>query len=274
MADGNDSPKRGSGLAGADSGAGEKLVSDVSLEEANSMLTYVQAISTSFRGFDDDEIGILSENLSIMKFDTDEALVERGEEGTWFGVLLSGSLMIVLPDGGKIELPAGNIIGEMVIWTQGSKRSASMKGGEPGMVATMLTTDLARFASDHPACGMKLMKLMGKSALSKNMDNMRRQRSGQITPALKWTAGKGAPKKAAGADEMSSALSELLLDYDFDMTEANTLSEASELTQFKAGQVLVEAGQTWPYVMIVVKGTLCVEHVGAPRAARLGSGSG
>lgn len=157
-------------IPGPDGASGEKLVSEVSLEEANSMLTYVQAISTSFRGFEDEEISQLTEHLSIMRFDTGETLVERGEDGTWFGILLSGSVSIVLPDGGNIELPAGNIIGEMVIWVDGTKRSASMKGGEPGMVATMLTTDLPKFVSAHPAAGLKLMKLMGKSALSKNLE--------------------------------------------------------------------------------------------------------
>ena len=57
-------------------------------------------------------------------------------------------------------LTLGSIIGEMVIWVEGAKRGASMKGGTSGMIAIMLRSDLPLFLSREPAVGLKLLKLM------------------------------------------------------------------------------------------------------------------
>ncbi len=59
-----------------------KLISDVSNEEAEGMLTQVQTVSTAFRGFSGDQLAVLSEALSVMRFEEGQVLVEQGAVGT------------------------------------------------------------------------------------------------------------------------------------------------------------------------------------------------
>jgi hypothetical protein len=65
--------------------------------------------------------------------------------------VLSGAVDVLLPGGGTVSLPAGSIIGEMTIFNEGSKRSATMKGGSPGMLAMMLTSAVYTLAEPSPS---------------------------------------------------------------------------------------------------------------------------
>jgi CRP-like cAMP-binding protein len=85
------------------------------------------------------EITVLVEHMSVMRFGTGEMVVQAGEAGTWFGVLLSGTLDCELgqtaPSGTQAdgqrsyELRKGAVVGEMAIWHPGAIRSATLRGG-------------------------------------------------------------------------------------------------------------------------------------------------
>ena len=106
----------GSPTPGSPTKQKKTLDSEVSTEEAEALLTFVQTISSSFRGFLADEVTVLSENLSVMRFDEEQVVMQKGESGSWFGVLLSGTLTVKLTDTILIPIPAGAIIGEMAMW--------------------------------------------------------------------------------------------------------------------------------------------------------------
>ena len=74
------------------------LQSDVSVDEVIEHIAFLQSCGVGFKDFDSDEVQSLSEALSVMKFDEDEKVVEKGETGTWFGVLVSGTLKVLLPN--------------------------------------------------------------------------------------------------------------------------------------------------------------------------------
>ena len=84
----------GSPTPGSPTKQKKTLDSEVSTEEAEALLTFVQTISSSFRGFLADEVTVLSENLSVMRFDEEQVVMQKGESGSWFGVLLSGTLTV------------------------------------------------------------------------------------------------------------------------------------------------------------------------------------
>jgi hypothetical protein len=110
--------KRRPSLPALDHGVhNDRLKSEISQEEAEGMFTFVQTKSTALQTFTEEEMPQLVRLFSVLRFDEGQELVKRGEPGTWFGIILSGSVAVHLPTGGVIELPAGNIIGEMVIWT-------------------------------------------------------------------------------------------------------------------------------------------------------------
>ena len=57
------------------------------------MLLYIRGISSIFKGFDEDQLQILAENMSFMQYESGQPVMQKGEQGTWFGILLSGSLV-------------------------------------------------------------------------------------------------------------------------------------------------------------------------------------
>ena len=132
----------GSPTPGSPTKQKKTLDSEVSTEEAEALLTFVQTISSSFRGFLADEVTVLSENLSVMRFDEEQVVMQKGESGSWFGVLLSGTLTVKITDTILIPIPAGAIIGEMAMWHRGAERSATIVGGQPGLIATMLVDEI------------------------------------------------------------------------------------------------------------------------------------
>ena len=164
-----------------------KLESDVTREEAEGLLTFVQTVSTSFRGYSEEDIALLSEHLSVMRFDVGQVVMQEGEQGTWFGVLLEGSLAVEIP-GVTIVVPAGAIVGEMAMWQRGATRSATLKGHEKGLIATMLVDDLPQLYAASPGTCAKLMRQMGQTALSKQVENVRRARSQSLKPSIGWRA--------------------------------------------------------------------------------------
>ena len=154
-------------------------------EEAEGLITFVQTVSTSFRGYSEEDISLLAGHFSVMRFEPGQVVMQKGEQGTWFGVLLEGSLAVEIP-GVTIVVPAGAIVGEMAMWQRGATRSATLKGHEKGLIATMLVDDLPQLYAASPATCAKLMRQMGQTALSKQVENVRRARSQAMKPTIPW----------------------------------------------------------------------------------------
>ena len=58
-----------------------------------------------------------------MRFEPDQVLVQKGEYGSWFGVLLSGTMKVVITPTFSITMQAGAIVGEMCIFSRESVRA-------------------------------------------------------------------------------------------------------------------------------------------------------
>ena len=109
-------------------------------------------MSPSFRGYDEDETCSIADYFSVMSYDKDQTVLEQGEPGTWFGILLSGTLSCEIGSHTFTTNP-GAIIGEMAMWQADSVRSATLKGGEAGLIATMLVDELPNFVHMCPGAG-------------------------------------------------------------------------------------------------------------------------
>lgn len=156
------------------------LQSEVTKDDAVGLLTFVQSISTSFRGFSEDETVALAEYFSVMRFEAGQTIVEQGETGTWFGILLAGTLQCEI---GSLTFTtqAGAIVGEMAMWQSDSVRSATLKGGEPGLIATMLVAELPGFVATCPDAGAKLMQVTQVALFAAHDDASTRR--------CRWAAG-------------------------------------------------------------------------------------
>ena len=128
----------------------DHLHSEISHEQIREIISFLQSCGHGFRGFGRPDIAALAEALSVMNFDEGQKVVEKGEMGTWFGVLLSGTLKVLLPNSTTVTMHPGAVIGEMAVWKEDSVRNASMEGGERGLIATMLQA--GRIRKGQAAC--------------------------------------------------------------------------------------------------------------------------
>ena len=254
----------GSPTLGSPTKQKKTLDSEVSTEEAEALLTFVQTISSSFRGFLADEVTVLSENLSVMRFDEEQVVMQKGESGSWFGVLLSGTLTVKITDTILIPIPAGAIIGEMAMWHRGAERSATIVGGQPGLIATMLVDEIGSLMVAYPAVGAKLMRMLGRTAISKTLENKQRERTAKLKPTIQWGKVREAVQSAASLDMAGVAhraqLMEKLKARGFEEDECAQLISLAKFDKFKQGQVLVEQGQLWDIVMVIIQGSVLIER--------------
>ena len=110
------------------------LSSDESKEDIEQLLVEVQAKSRYFRGFVD-EVPKLAEMLSVVSFDEGETILQRGEEGTWVGLVLSGELSVIIEGKAVATVNPGDFLGEMILWYGGVRQSTVMASSS-GVIAT------------------------------------------------------------------------------------------------------------------------------------------
>ena len=265
----------------------QSLESDVSLELAEGLLAHVKSVSSAFYGLTDDVLHLLAKHLSVIRFSPGEKIMVKGEAGTWFGILLSGELRALLPNGASVPIPEGAIIGEMAIWSKGGVRSNSVAAAEfaGGIMAVMLADDLRTLAREHPRAGGQLMHVVGRAALAKQLDNLDRQLVQKLPPAIAWqppstnlrrggremppplvAPWRNATENAHGMhaegpgskDEPEGArlLAEILSEKGFDEDEISQLCAIAQYARFEAGAPLVRGGHAWPWIMVVLRGAV------------------
>ena len=231
------------------------LKSDISAEEVELLLTELQTTQKLFRGFKGRDISILAESFSTMSFASEQTIAERGETGTWFGVLLQGRMRLRLPTV-QIFLEPGAIIGEMAIFEANAVRSVTVEGAEDGLIATMLMSELPQFVVSCPEVGVKLMLMMAEAAVGKLTDNLRRERVQQERVSLDWAQARegGLPPSAE-----SALLDSLLLERGFDSAEASKLAGIAQLRTCEQGECLSAAGERLPCIFVVLQGAIAMD---------------
>ena len=218
------------------------LESEVSEQDAEGLLTFVQATSSGFHGFTADEVQVIACNMSIMSFESEQTVLEKGQPGSWFGILLEGTLKLELPGftGPAILRHPGDIIGEMAMWHPGASRTATIKGHESGLLATMLVSELPVFVNEFREVGLKLMRLMGKSAIGKSLENSSRARSKTMKTALGWDPSDRTPAQPA---ESVAALRSLLGAKNFAPGQIDALVSKARFYNFGDDELLLQDGQ-------------------------------
>ena len=83
------------------------------------------------------------------------------------------------------------MLGEMVIFEPGSKRTATLTAQEPGLIATFYLPKLLEFIRENTAVASKLLRVMGRAAISRELEAWKDTRAKQcvaiaIAPT-RWT---------------------------------------------------------------------------------------
>jgi hypothetical protein len=131
-----------------------------------------------------------------------------------------------------------------------------MKGSMPGMVAIMLRENLPYLFQHEPQLGLKLLRLMGKSAMSKQLDNLRREGTKNLRAGISFQ--EAFTQTRAGQEGVELFMERLMKD-GFDEDEAHQVASIASIATFKDGQGFLEAGQQFPFVIIVLSGDLNIE---------------
>ena len=94
--------------------------------------------------------------MVVQRFARKEGVIQGGEPATYFGVVLQGTLAIVL-DRQPVLKVAGDILGEMAYFL-GGVRGADIVAASEGFVATMTYRQLEAFKA-HPSQGARALEL-------------------------------------------------------------------------------------------------------------------
>ena len=239
---------------------GDQLASEVSQEEAEGLFTYLQTQAATFHRFDASSLQRLVSFFSVLKYDKSQTLVERGEPGTWFGVVLNGVVNIILPNGSTVPLTAGAVLGEMVTWDEHSRRGATMKGGSAGLLAIMLRSDVPKLLALEPQIGRQVLSMLGQSALVKQIDNARRAREGMHKGRqISWIDDPAASD--AGTRIRGDLAAMLMKRGGFEEDEAEAIAEMAKVVQIKGPPAaLIGTGQSTNTVLLVVHGSLILDR--------------
>ena len=120
------------------------LASDCTEEEAFEKLFDIQQHCEVLHGFNSSDLQLLASHLSVIRYTEGQTILQQGEAGSWFGVLLSGSLKVAIT-GLDIVVREGSMVGEMAMWQAGATRGATMVGKDEGYIGTMLVDELREF---------------------------------------------------------------------------------------------------------------------------------
>lgn len=89
------------------------LSSDVTQEEAISLLQKMDEKTSLFREFTFHDMVYLAQVLTILKFQPGDVIIEAGEESSFVGIILSGELQVKFGDVQK-AIPEGSLLGSVI----------------------------------------------------------------------------------------------------------------------------------------------------------------
>ena len=151
------------------------------VREKEALFASLVASNPVFQSFDEADIKALASFMTVLRFEQELSVVRRGELGSWFGILLTGTLRVEVLSGDARRIRRGGVLGEMIPWQhERISRTATIKGHESGFIATMLVPELRLFADRYPETALKLMRVLVTSALEKQHENLRAAKAGRL----------------------------------------------------------------------------------------------
>ena len=99
--------------------------------EYSARATPVIMTSRFFRGFVED-VPALASFFSVVEFQKGETILQRGEDGTWVGLVLTGELSVVIDDTPMGAVQPGDFVGEMILFFERGVRQATVVASRDG----------------------------------------------------------------------------------------------------------------------------------------------
>ena len=148
------------------------LGSEAVEEEARALLTAVQSKSKFFVGFDQQEVNVLEQCLSVIYLSDGDEILCRSQEGTFWCLVLEGSVCVTHSSSVKaaaVTLGEGELVGEMSLFTGGIRNADTVGIGE-STLAVMSFAELEAFKAVCPELGSKLNTVLASACLAKLLE--------------------------------------------------------------------------------------------------------
>ena len=220
-------------------------------EDRRAQLSAMQTKSNDFRGFSEDQLDELFPFLTFVDFEEGEEVVAAGEEASWFGLLLGGSLDVMTKSSPApiATLHPGRIVGEMAFF-RGGRRGASMIGGNPGTIAVMLFSEVSNLYKMAPSAATLMVLGLGRASVRKlelTQPPLYAESKTGPPPSGDGGGGGGAKFEKAMAALESKGLTK---------DEVEALCGAMRVVHFHAGQTIMRREHTLSQFGIVLQGSV------------------
>ncbi len=236
---------------------GKILANEVASDaDAESLLLNARSHSVYLAGMDQRDLTRLAAHLSILSFSVGQRVLQKGQDASWVGIVLSGTLSALVEQQVVGTMAAGAFVGEIAFFT-GGVRLADVDGASEGYIATMAHDNLTSLfaSSTHTAC--KLVRALGRSALSQLATNP------SVHKPLEWDDGAATAAHSASVEKWAAEL----LDPDevegLEEGDMQTLTSSVRVKTFSAGERVLDRYAKSDALYFVLRGRVGLDLNGA-----------
>ena len=143
-------------------------------DDAEKMLQNLKNKATYMDVFEDKDYEVLANVLDFLRFQPNDPLVTKGEDASWCGFIMEGSVGVVV--GGKqvASMPTGKLIGGMAYFF-GATRTADCCGGENGGVLAAIEFDALReLEQNSPEIALRFINCIATGELENLLSRISR----------------------------------------------------------------------------------------------------
>lgn len=115
-----------------------------------------------FANLSDDQIDAMAKTAKQRHFETDDAIVEEGQEGVGFYLILDGSVEVRKQGKRLATLQRGDYFGEMALLLEDAKRTADVVALEATTCLLITRWDLRSLIRNHPDVALAMHSELGR----------------------------------------------------------------------------------------------------------------
>ena len=155
-------------IARANEGHGMEDYWNSTSEDSEDMLDFFNFFIQNSHSHDflEHDIRYLWKYMDIVPFSKGDEIIKQNETATWVGLIVRGSLNILVNDHAVAEMQAGELVGELG-WFEKQKRTADCNGSEAGVIAALTYERIEQLTHDNNLVGQKFCNFLAGNAIEK-----------------------------------------------------------------------------------------------------------
>ena len=143
-------------------------------DEAEAMLKSLKEKAEYMDAFEESDFEVLANTLDFLRFQPNDPLVTKGEDASWCGFIMEGSVGVVVNGKQVAAMPAGKLIGGMAYFF-GATRTADCCGGENGgVLAAIEFNALRELEKNSPEVAVRFINCIATGELENLLSRISR----------------------------------------------------------------------------------------------------